>query len=92
MPDMNHCQSFACPFPCLLCFFTFLQVYNSYHNSYIQCKLGVKCFSAHVTQPISYCYLEQDVDDDDEEGEGNVEEQPDLDGLDGCSWRPALQV
>ena len=49
-------------------------------------------FLAHVAQPISYCYLEQDVDDDDEEGEGNVEKQPDLNGLDGCSWRPALQV
>ena len=37
-------------------------------------------------------YLEQDVDNDDKEGESNVEEKPDLDGLDGCSWRPALQV
>ena len=46
-------------------------------------------FLAHVTKPISYCYLEQDVDDDDEEGEGNVEEQPDLDGLDRRGGWPA---
>ena len=30
-------------------------------------------------------HLEHDVDHDDEEWVGEVEKQPDLDGLDGCS-------
>ena len=37
-----------------------------------------------------FVHLEHDVDHDDKEGMGKVEEQPDLDGLDGSSGRTAL--
>ena len=36
-----------------------------------------------------WSYLQHDVDHDDEEGEGKVEEEPDLNGRDGCRRRAA---
>ena len=34
--------------------------------------------------PYLWSYLKQDVDHDDEEGEGEIEEEPDVNGRDAC--------